>query len=203
MILIKRYSNRKLYNTADKEYINLQDIGSLIQSGVEVQVIENTTGEDITAFTLSQVITGQEKEKRGLYSRSMLQKVIRNSSKTFKSIQSSIQPIEEERQKVDSEINNRMQLLIERGLIDEDTGLKVLGQLILVGELSEIEKQISNPHFLDSLLDRFFDKANFATNNDMRELQSTIDHLKGKIDSITKIRHEKELHHNDSPEEQE
>ena len=53
MILIKRYSNRKLYNTAEKEYINLQDIGSLIQSGVEVQVIENTTGEDITAFTLS------------------------------------------------------------------------------------------------------------------------------------------------------
>jgi polyhydroxyalkanoate synthesis repressor PhaR len=202
MILIKRYPNRKLYNTVEKEYINLQDIGTLVQSGVEVQVVENATGEDITAFTLTQIITGQEKVKRGLYSRSMLLDVIRDSSKAFKNIQSSIQPMDEERQKIDREIRNRMQLLIERGLIDEDTGTRVLGKLILVGELSEIENQISNPHFFNTLLDRFFEKANFATTNDIRELESTIDSLKGKIDSYSNIHQEEDINHNDSPEEQ-
>ena len=55
-ILIKRYANRKLYNTASSRYITLKGIAELLDDGEEVQVIDNETGEDITSVALSQIL---------------------------------------------------------------------------------------------------------------------------------------------------
>lgn len=54
--LIKRYENRKLYDTQAKTYIRLEDIAELVRRGEDVQVVDNTTGVDITAQTLAKVI---------------------------------------------------------------------------------------------------------------------------------------------------
>lgn len=54
--VIKRYDNRKLYDTADKRYVSLHDIAALVRAGDEVDVIDNATGEDLTAQTLTKVI---------------------------------------------------------------------------------------------------------------------------------------------------
>lgn len=54
--LIKRYENRKLYDTEAKAYVRLEEIAALIRRGEEVQVIDNATGADITAATLAKVI---------------------------------------------------------------------------------------------------------------------------------------------------
>ena len=59
-ILIKRYANRKLYNTQTSRYITLKGIAELIESGREVRVIDNETGEDITSVTLSQILVDSE-----------------------------------------------------------------------------------------------------------------------------------------------
>src|SRR5262249_12123246 len=53
---IKKYANRKLYHTNRKQYITLDGIAALIQAGDQVQVLDNETGEDITAQILSQVV---------------------------------------------------------------------------------------------------------------------------------------------------
>ncbi len=55
-ILIKRYANRKLYNTQTSRYITLKGIAELIDDGEEVRVIDNETGEDITNVALSQIL---------------------------------------------------------------------------------------------------------------------------------------------------
>ncbi len=54
--LIKRYDNRKLYDTQAKAYVSLHDLALLIRRGHEVRVVENSTGEDITAQTLAKII---------------------------------------------------------------------------------------------------------------------------------------------------
>ena len=59
--LIKRYSNRKLYNTETSRYITLKGISELIDQGVSVQVIDNETGEDITSVALSQILVDSER----------------------------------------------------------------------------------------------------------------------------------------------
>jgi polyhydroxyalkanoate synthesis repressor PhaR len=56
MQTIKKYSNRKLYHTNRKQYITLDGIAALIQAGDPVQVLDNETGDDITAQILTQVV---------------------------------------------------------------------------------------------------------------------------------------------------
>ena len=64
VVLIKRYANRKLYNTATSRYITLKGIAELIEAGDEVRVIDNETGEDITSVTLSQILVDTERSNR-------------------------------------------------------------------------------------------------------------------------------------------
>jgi polyhydroxyalkanoate synthesis repressor PhaR len=59
--LIKRYANRKLYNTQTIRYITLKGIKELIDEGEEVRVIDNETGEDITNVALSQILVDSER----------------------------------------------------------------------------------------------------------------------------------------------
>lgn len=66
VVLIKRYANRKLYNTQTSRYITLKGIGELVEVGREVRVVDNETGEDITNVTLSQVLVDTERNNRGV-----------------------------------------------------------------------------------------------------------------------------------------
>ena len=63
-VLIKRYANRKLYNTQTSRYITLKGISELIEAGDEVRVIDNETGEDITNVALSQILVDSERQGR-------------------------------------------------------------------------------------------------------------------------------------------
>jgi polyhydroxyalkanoate synthesis repressor PhaR len=60
-ILIKRYANRKLYNTESSRYITLKGIAKLLEDGEEVRVIDNETGEDITQVALSQILVDNQR----------------------------------------------------------------------------------------------------------------------------------------------
>jgi polyhydroxyalkanoate synthesis repressor PhaR len=59
-IVIKKYPNRRLYNTATSQYITLEDIFSMIKKGDTVKVVDSKTSEDITRATLTQIILEQE-----------------------------------------------------------------------------------------------------------------------------------------------
>ncbi len=63
-VLIKRYANRKLYNTEASRYITLKGISELIEAGQEVRVIDNESGEDITNVALSQILVDSERQGR-------------------------------------------------------------------------------------------------------------------------------------------
>ena len=65
-ILIKRYANRKLYNTDTSRYITLKGIAELIEAGEDVRVVDNETGEDITSIALSQILVDSERESRSV-----------------------------------------------------------------------------------------------------------------------------------------
>ena len=65
-VLIKRYANRKLYNTQTSRYITLKGIAELLEEDEEVQVIDNESGEDITSVTLSQILVDTERSNRAV-----------------------------------------------------------------------------------------------------------------------------------------
>ena len=63
-VLIKRYANRKLYNTQTSRYITLKGIAKLVEDDQDVRVIDNETGEDITSVALSQILVDTERNSR-------------------------------------------------------------------------------------------------------------------------------------------
>jgi polyhydroxyalkanoate synthesis repressor PhaR len=62
-IVIKKYPNRRLYDTAKSRYINLEDIALFIREGKDVQVVDAQTGEDLTRVTLTQIIVDDAKQQ--------------------------------------------------------------------------------------------------------------------------------------------
>jgi polyhydroxyalkanoate synthesis repressor PhaR len=60
--VIKRYTNRKLYDTVESRYVTLDEIAQMVKAGTEVQIVDNRTKEDLTSVTLAQIIFEEEKK---------------------------------------------------------------------------------------------------------------------------------------------
>lgn len=60
--VIKRYANRKLYDTRDSRYVTLLQIAEHVRNGEEVSIIDNTTKEDLTNITLAQIVYEEERK---------------------------------------------------------------------------------------------------------------------------------------------
>jgi polyhydroxyalkanoate synthesis repressor PhaR len=62
-VVIKKYGNRRLYDTTGSRYVNLEDLAALVRKGRDVQVVDAKTGRDLTRVILTQIITEDAKEK--------------------------------------------------------------------------------------------------------------------------------------------
>ena len=63
LILIKKYGNRRLYDTAGSRYVNLDDLAALVRGGKEVRIVDAKTGRDLTRVTLTHIITEDARDK--------------------------------------------------------------------------------------------------------------------------------------------
>lgn len=75
--VIKRYGSRKLYDTEESRYVSLEEIGDWVRGGQQVQVIDNQSGDDVTAHTLTQVILEDGKRGGSPFSPDFLHDLIR------------------------------------------------------------------------------------------------------------------------------
>jgi polyhydroxyalkanoate synthesis repressor PhaR len=76
--VIKRYSNRKLYDTHESRYVTLDEIEEMIRAGKEVSVVDAASGEDLTAVTLTQIILEAERNHRGGLPTAFLHQLIKH-----------------------------------------------------------------------------------------------------------------------------
>jgi polyhydroxyalkanoate synthesis repressor PhaR len=90
--VIKRYANRKLYDTGESRYVTLEEIGTMIKQGIEIQIVDNRSKADLTAVTLAQIILEEEK-KRSRMPLEVLRDIIRNGGQSISGfIQRELQP---------------------------------------------------------------------------------------------------------------
>lgn len=80
---IKRYENRKLYDTEASEYVSLSDIADLVRSGETVHVVDNATGRDLTAQTLTQIILEEGKSGSHAIPSDILHQLLRRSEEAI------------------------------------------------------------------------------------------------------------------------
>lgn len=81
--IIKRYQNRKLYDTHQSCYVTLEEISQIIREGHEIQVIDNKTKNDITYATQLQLLADQERKSPYAGDVELLKRVIRGTEGTF------------------------------------------------------------------------------------------------------------------------
>ena len=76
--VIKRYSNRKLYDTQESRYVTLEELEELIRAGKEISVVDVSTGEDLTSVTLAQIILENERSRRAGLPTAFLHQLIKH-----------------------------------------------------------------------------------------------------------------------------
>src|ERR1700726_1819274 len=75
-VVVKKYANRRLYNTATSSYVTLEDLAKLIKEGGDFVASDAKTGEDITRSVLTQIIVEQEQKGQNLLPISFLRQLI-------------------------------------------------------------------------------------------------------------------------------
>jgi polyhydroxyalkanoate synthesis repressor PhaR len=109
--IIKRYANRKLYDTEHSRYVTLDQISEMIRNGDDVKIVDNKTKEDLTTVTLAQIIFEEEKKQRSFLPLNAMRNIIQSGGEWFAEAQRRVQSILPLKKKED-----------EDGVADESTG---------------------------------------------------------------------------------
>jgi len=174
MPLIKRYPNRKLYDTQAKRYVTLDDIAAMVRAEKEVRVMDNDTGEDVTSLTLTQIILEQEKKSSGYLPSALLTSLIRTGGSTFdqlrKSVHSGVAGVasmgglteltRRRRQEFEAQVSN----LFEQGKLNVEQAQGLLK--------------------LDGLVSDLLHSLNVPTQSDLRALQAQVELLTARLQDL-------------------
>ena len=127
MKIIKRYQNRKLYDTQASKYVTLDDIAQMVKNGEDVQVVDNKTKKDLTSVTLAQIVFEEQKQRKEPLPLFTLKRIIQSSGESIqdfieKFIVPGLSSIQQAREELEKYING----LITRGSLSHDEGRTIL-----------------------------------------------------------------------------
>ncbi|MEZ4768813.1 MAG: polyhydroxyalkanoate synthesis regulator DNA-binding domain-containing protein [Caldilineales bacterium] len=178
-ILIKRYPNRKLYDTEAKRYITLESISELIRDGNDVEVRDHETGEDLTGITLSQIIFESEKKNSGYLPSALLANLIRAGGGTFDYMRRSVQASMGAVRTLEAEIDNRIDGLVKRGELAEDEARKLRDELSRDRLAGVIDYSA-----IDTRIEAGLHRLNIPSRADVMRLQSQLQTLTAALDGL-------------------
>ena len=89
--VIKRYSNRKLYDTQSSRYVTLEQIADLIREGEDVRIVDNNSKEDLTSITLAQIIFEEEKKQKSFLPLGAMRNIIQSGGERLEELVSQAQ----------------------------------------------------------------------------------------------------------------
>ena len=177
MRTIKRYPNRKLYDTEAKQYITLNGIADLIRDGEEIQVVDHTTGEDLTTVTLTQIIFDQEKQQSGFLPRSVLTGLVQAGGEKLSTLRRTLALPLDLLHHVDEEIDRRVTLLIRRGELEEEEGQRLRDKLLS-------QHQPSATEFSEDQLERALMEHGVPTREELHQLEEKLETLLHKLNDV-------------------
>ena len=176
---IKRYPNRKLYDTEAKKYVTLEGIAALIRDGQEVEVVDYATGEDLTAVTLTQVILEQEKKRGGFLPEAVLAGLIQAGGETLSSLRRSLASPLELARHVDEEIERRVEDLTRRGELAVEEARQLRDQLLAGGGYPWPRTQPTDREIQQALADH-----DVATQADLEAVAARLEALAAELEQL-------------------
>jgi polyhydroxyalkanoate synthesis repressor PhaR len=178
-VLIKRYPNRKLYNTDAKRYITLDSIADLIRDGYDVEVRDHETSEDLTGVTLSQIIFEREKKDSGYLPNPLLANLIRAGGDTFGYVKRSVQASLNAVKALEAEVDERIDALVRRGEMAEEDASRLREELS-----RERLSTLIDPRLVDTRIEVALHRLNIPSRLDVINLQSQLEQLNQALDVL-------------------
>lgn len=176
--VIKKYPNRKLYDTRASCYVTLEDIGKMIKRGEEVTVLDYKTKADVTAIILTQILYEQEKNKQAILPLTMLKNIIMSGSGSiFEFMQKYVLSSLSQAANVKVEAERYIDRLIHKGELTKGEGKSLLKELASSAQKGFDELQ----HKIDERISNTLQKVSRVS-----EIQTNIASLTKKIDKLEK-----------------
>ncbi len=169
--VIKRYTNRKLYDTVESRYVTLDEIAQMIKGGAEVKIIDNRTKEDLTSVTLAQIIFEEEK-KRSQMPLGVLREIIRHGGEAVAGFYA---------EKAGTIVGKVAELKSKTDSLREDLSARVTGMFKRPEEMvDEVRVKV------DSAVKQAIDALGPGAKAEIERLQKRIQELEQKIEQLTK-----------------
>lgn len=178
-VLIKRYPNRKLYNTATKRYITLDAIAELILEGYDVEVRDHETGEDLTGVTLSQIIFEREKRDTAYLPSALLANLIRTGGRPLNYMRRSFQASVSALRTLEAEIDQRIDALVHRGELAEEEAQRLRAEI-----RGNHRSDFVDVTTLDRRVEATLHRLNIPSRADLLRLQHQLDRLAEVLDAM-------------------
>ena len=179
MRVIKRYPNRKLYDTEAKQYITLDQSVTQIRNGAEVQVVDHATGDDLTAVTLTQIIFDQEKKRKGFLPQSVPMGLVDDLAAPLSTLQQTLASPLGLARHVDDEIDERLQALTRRGELAVEEARKLRDQL-----RAPSPEQPDPDLPTDDEIEQLLEDRGVPTGVEMKQVLGQLETLAAKLDAL-------------------
>jgi len=185
--IIKRYANRKLYDTEHSRYVTLDQISEMIRNGDDVKIVDNKTKEDLTTVTLAQIIFEEEKKQRSFLPLGAMRNIIQSGGEWFAEAQRRVQSILPGKKKEDEEGAEAPISEDDSGPVDEalvkKRSLAALREWVDHSRqrLDEWQKQVDSKirNTLDGVRDAVTPWS--SINKDVKTLADRIEELEAKL----------------------
>ena len=185
MRIIKKYANRKLYDTHDKKHISRDKLADLIKQGEEVSVIDNRNGEDITVSIISQLIGMDDQDADKALSPRLLMQLLRKGSDTLTDYTKKYVSLWQGAfNMAEDEIDKLVGRLVKNKELSNDEGSRLKKEII--GYTDGIKNWVGES--VDKRVSEVFDAMNLATHDHIEELSARIDDLTKKVHQLEKTK---------------
>jgi len=180
---IKRYANRKLYDTKSKKYVTLDKIAKLLKADEEVSVLDNATGEDITAATISQILARTKKGEKDHGTSNVMIQLLRKGPGTLVDYgKMYISLWDRALTMADEEIERLVERLVKEKEITPSEGSKLKKEMLNRAEA--MKKWIAER--IDQRVNEALDLMNLASREQVSQLTDKIDTLTRKVQLLEK-----------------
>jgi len=177
--IIKRYTNRKLYDTVESRYVTLDEIAEMIKQGAEVKIVDNRTKDDLTSVTLAQIIFEEEKKKNQM-PLSVLREIIRRPGDALSGfIQKEVSP---RVASIREEAETRLDRLLRR---EEGSSGELKEDLLRAGQRTIEDWQRRADDRVKSLVESVTGNLP-ALGSDLGQLTRRLEELERRLDALEK-----------------
>lgn len=184
--LIKRYANRKLYDTKAKRYLTLDDVAELIQRGESIRVMDNETGQDVTNVVLSSIILERAKRDESILSDALLIEMIQKRGEAVvEAVKKSVAAGMGAAEMIQQEIEKRLKEAMEKGREQADSAAAIAESLGFMLKELVTQTQKTVEQTIEKNLTRLLASMNIPTRQEVAELEAQVERLTQRVEALT------------------